>query len=198
MTTSAVSPEVALVNVIAAMTTDAIGGQRSAVIHRPNMTLCTGQIRMGPIEFESRLQRVIEYPYRPGHRRMTGAALQTERRVMNIIVEMTIDALRRSVGEPLRRMAGIALDFGVFADQRKKRQSVIEAHADVPPGFVVALFASFAKLRLVRIVINMTRMAIARQRRFMHRRDMAIAAHEIEMTAEQSELRIPPVIECDL
>lgn len=197
MATSTISAEVALVNVIAAMTTDAIGGRWPIFIHRPHVTLGAGQIRMAPVELKAGFQRVIEHPYRPGYGRMAAAALRAERCIVNVAVDMAVDALRRSIVEPLRGMTGIAFDAGVFADQREARQSVVKTDIEIPAGFVVALFARFTELCPVRIVIDMTGMAVTGQWLFIDRRHVAITAGQAEMSAEQPVSRIPAVIKGD-
>ena len=56
-------------------------------------------------------------------------------------------------------MTGRTCGAGVFADEGKSSQSVVEPHSRRPAGVSVALFALRAFLPRVRIIIVMTRYA---------------------------------------
>ena len=82
------------------------------------------EVRAG--QRETGLLRVVESPGGPAHGVMAQLALRAERTRMNIFVRMTGPAVRRRIVKRRRRVALLACDVPVTADQRESHQVVIE------------------------------------------------------------------------
>lgn len=86
---------------------------------------------------------------------MTQRAVGAKPCGMHVIVLVTLDALLGRIVERARRVAILANDLRMAAEQRKDREIVIEAHVLGPRELGMARPAVVPELRLVRIVLEM-------------------------------------------
>ena len=85
MAAHTVASELAIVNIVAAMTVNAFAGQFLALTHRAEMAGCTLQSNMSAIEAEVGLRVVIESPDAPVVGCMAGVALFAQGALVDVI-----------------------------------------------------------------------------------------------------------------
>ena len=197
MAGAAVLAELAVVDVVGAVTVDTGRSERGDLpVHgRTSVTAGACEPAVSAVEREIGLSVVIELPQGPVERRVAIGAFGTERRLVDIVFDVAVDALIRRVVESERRVAILADDLIVLAEQREAREVVIEAHALVPVDLDVATRAIVAELTFVRVVVGVTTDTLGRRQCIGYRLDVAIGALDIRMRAEQREVRIDCVIE---
>ena len=128
-------------------------------------------------------------------RAVAGSTIGAELSLMNVVVTMTIDAGFRCIIEARRLVAIRAVRITVGPDQRERGQSMVKQHIDRPAALVVTPATGLAELILMRIIILVTAVTICFEKNFMDRLDVAIAANEIGMPAEQRKTRFHLMLE---
>jgi hypothetical protein len=153
------------------------------------------QARVRAGQWEMSLPIMIERPTSPSHRVMASPAIRSEPSFMAIVVTVTRRTLLRRILEATRLMTGSTCGVGVFANQGKASQSVVEPHRGRPAGVTVALFTLRAFLTGVRIIVTVTRYAGHGEVHLARRLNVTLLTGQAGMSAAQREVRLPGVIE---
>ena len=119
---------------------------------------------MRTIQRESGLLVVIELPGTPVGRVVTALAAIAQTAPMLVVIDVAGDAGGVGVMERCRRMAALAGDRGVCAQQREARDVVVEPQLGRPAGRHVAGIAAVTQLATMHVVINVTATAVCCQR----------------------------------
>lgn len=90
------------------------------------------------------LRVVIEGPVRPATRVVAGGAIFAQCAVVPVVLAVAIDAARGRILEARRHVTGFARHGRMLADQRKRREIVIETHRRIPRSLAMALLATRA------------------------------------------------------
>ncbi len=189
MAFAAVAAEAAAVRIVAAMTLDAAaarrGRERTPSV-RGSMARVASEIAMRAREREVRGLVVIEARSTPVGRVVAGRARAREPSCVRIVVRVTVRAGALRVVESERRVAGLAVERRVLAEQRERRETVVEPDRFAPRDVGVAAVAARAELAFVRIVLRVAARAIAAERRIdaVH---VTRAALELRVCAAQRE-----------
>lgn len=179
--------EMPVVVVVFLMTTDAAYGElvREGVVAMTGIALL---LCMLAIEHEARIPVVIEARIVPTGRVVTVAAFYAAAPVVCIVLGMTAKACRGRIGKGAVSMAVATGRLLVLADQRVAGRIVIEFDLEPVAGrmAIAALCAQFSRMR---IVVLMTREAVARRIAMPLLGLMTILALIVRMFAEQREVR---------
>ena len=140
------------------------------------MAAVASDVDVGPVQFEARLNIVIEQPQIPGDRVMAGTAVAVEYSVVRIVFAVTADALGIRIGESLRLVTVQALNVVVLTEQRETGQVVVEEWYGQPFAFIVTISALLSQRSIMRIVFEVTRRAFVAGRRLKNRFNMTIDA----------------------
>ena len=139
MTTPAVGPELAVVNIIGPVT---IAAATSEAFHGaqwlPVAVIACG-VDMRAAQRETGLQVVIELPCVPVHRVVAAGAIAGETAVVRVLIRVAIRARRGGIPKHLRVVAGIAIRLGMFAKQLKPRKGMVKPTVDPVVSDMAAL-----------------------------------------------------------
>lgn len=180
------------------MTCDACAGLTHAVAHRSRVARLALQADVGAGQIEIGLRIVIETPIGPSHRAVTGCAIWPKPPFMAVIVAVTLGAFGRRVLEARRGVARSAGDPDMLADQRKYRQSMVEADRDLPAAVVVALLALGSLLACVGVISAVTGYAGHRQPHLARGLGVALRTAQARVAATQGKAGLTRVIKAGL
>ena len=119
MAALAVASELAVVHVIVVVTAGAGTGQAHLSFHGFAVAGVTINPLVSAVQFEVGALVVIKAPGLPVARVVALAAVRAERELVLVFLLVAGDALAFRVLEGRRQVAFLALDLGVFAEQRK-------------------------------------------------------------------------------
>lgn len=119
------------------------------------MTRRTGEIGVFSSQIERGLPSVVERPAFPIGRIVTLHTVGAEPAFVDILILMTAKASGRCVQVSLGRVAIPTVGSRMRAQQRKRRELMIEPHVFGPALIIVALAAAVPELTLVRIFLAM-------------------------------------------
>lgn len=146
-------------------------------------------LRVGTVEYEAGIARMVERRLVPAKRTVASAALIPAATVMRIILRMTSETGRWRVTECVIGVTIQARGFLVPADQRVACQVVIEL--DVEPGIGRVTVATLCAQRVrMRVVLLVARETVARCVTMSDFRCMAAAALAIGVTSDQGKVRV--------
>ena len=148
----------------------------------------TGQRKMG-------LGCVVELPIAPTVRVVAGNALFAQVLLVHVLGTVTTDAFVGRLAECPRRMAFLAGNADMQADQRKTGEVMVELHLVSPASLVVAMLAVAAERTLVHVVNGMAAGAFLRQLLLLEDARVAGMAIERCMCATKGKLCALLVIE---
>ena len=155
MTSGTVEAEFPVVYVVSPVAVAAAASKFAQCRQRLTMAIVALSRDMGTIQREVRLSVVVELPFNPVHRVMTGGTVFVVTTLMRIFFEMAIHACRRGIAKYVGLVAGITFLVGVSAQQRKASQVVIEEYIVLPGILVVAILALGALFAFVRVILEM-------------------------------------------
>lgn len=141
----------------------------------------TGQWKMG-------LGCVVELPVAPSVRVVTGTAFPTQVFLVHVLGTVTADAFVGRLAECPRRMAFLAGNADMQADQRKTGEVMVELHLVAPASLVVAMLAVAAERTLVHVVNGMTAGAFLRNLLLLENARVAGMAIKRRMCAAKGKL----------
>jgi len=126
MTALAIASEAAVVHVIVVMTAGTGSGQAYLALHRLAMAGEAVDSFVPAIQLEACAFVVIEIPRLPVARVVALAAVRAEIEFVLVFFLVAGDAVAFRVLVGRGQVAFLALDLGVFAEQREARQAVVE------------------------------------------------------------------------
>jgi hypothetical protein len=164
------------------------------------VTPVTIETGVGTAEREIRLRVVIERPREPRRRIVASGTRVAEATLVDVVIDVAVDARIVGVVESTRRMAVVAHERVVAAEQREAREIVVEPHALGPRRLRVAVAraAALAELSRVRVVLGVAIEAERRRHRNRHRLDVAAGALDFGMSRVQREVRVLGMVESDV
>ena len=153
MTTAAVEAELAVVNVVGAMTIRTAAAESRLLRHRSPVAVFARNVPMCAGEDEAGLGIVVELPLHPVDRVMAESTVVDEAACMRIDVAMAVDTGLGYFAKNTGLMAGGAFRFGVGPEQREPRQVVVEEHVFLPRMLGMAVKTLRSLGALVRVVV---------------------------------------------
>ena len=118
------------------------------------------QLRVRAEQRKVGLLRMIEHPLRPAVRRVTALALFAESALVDIVMGMAVDAVRRRLRERERGMALRTARHAVQSEQREMREVMVEDDVAGPGFLAMAAIAAAREPAAVRILAAMTADAV--------------------------------------
>ena len=155
MTAGAVEAEFPVVYVVRTVAIATAAPKLAQRSQRLPMTVGTGNRGMRAVEQKICLAVVVELPLVPVHGVVTVGTIVAVATLMRIFLEMTVHACRRRIAEYAGLVAGSAILAGVYAQQWKARQIVVEEYIVFPGVLVMAVSALRALFTLMRIIFGM-------------------------------------------
>lgn len=199
MAALAVLSELTIVLVVGAVT--AATGRCNRGRHclgRLTVTCKTVETGMRPVQWELRLQVVLEDPDQPVVWCVAERTIRAQTPLMSIVVAVAVNTTIRRIEKRMSFMASFAIRFFMTAEERESRQIVIESNVDREFQFAVATAAVCAELPVMWIVIRMASVTISGRQRNCGGLEMTASAAEIGMCIVKLESRVARVIKADI
>jgi hypothetical protein len=195
MTATAVQAKSHRVDIVAAVTTSTSRGECHRVRDRSVVASQAVQSLVSAVKREACLLVMIETPDEPVIRVVAHSAVGPEVPLVDVILAMAVNALVLRVLEAGVRMAALAGDGCVQAEQREGRQIVVEPYRLGPTDLAMTVLASFTEAPLVHVITPMTASALRFWSRRFDRAAVARGANQLAMCAVESEAAVASVIE---
>lgn len=194
MATSAIGSEFVVMNIVRAMATATASVNRFDLTDRAPMAVRAKDVDMRAFEGKLGLRFVIENPKFPGDRVMASVTACREIAAMRVVGLVTGLATGFDIREYLRCVTVLAFVFVVSAQQRKRREIMIEEDRVLPVHFGMAVFAFRTQRLLVNVIVQVTGFASHFEFDVEDRFDVTIIAGRFQMTAKEFVLRIGVVV----
>ena len=162
------------------------------------MTGFTANILVSPIEPETCHGVMIEPPFAPADRVVTGPAIALEAASVSIILAVAGDAILWCIREYVRLMASFTFCFCVPAEQRKPRQAVVKKHVVLPGCLIVAVIAVATLRAFMSIVLFMACRAVTDQPHVEYRLNVTCVTADFFMGSEQGVAGAREMIELNV
>lgn len=144
-----------IVGVILGMATHTLARHRDLGLHRPHVTLATGQALVLAIQRELGALIVIEVPSLPTARVVTLVASHAQGLLVLVILDVACITGALGILEQGIRVADLALDGHMLAQQGEANQAMVEAWRRFPVFVVVTLRARTSLLPGMLVVLEM-------------------------------------------
>ena len=156
MALSTVRAELAVVDIIRPVAVRALATQLLLGGQGTPVAAFTRDVRVRTVQRKIRSGIVVEMPLLPVDRVVAGRADFSEAPLVLVVVPVAVDALLGCIAEHMSLVAVGALGFGVLAEQRETRQTMVEKDIVFPGALVVTVCANVTLRKLVRIIVLVT------------------------------------------
>lgn len=195
MALPAIRTELTVVDIVIAVTIRTLTAQACLRAERAAVTAFAAHPGMRPEQRKVGLLVVIEMPLLPVDRVVAGRAGLAESAVMIVVVPVAVDAQFGCVSEDMRIVTVGALGFGMFAEEGKAGQAVVEKDLVFPGTFVMAIRAGDALRALVRVIFFVAGHTRTLEFDIEDRLNMAGIALDRVVSTEKRMTRVLAVIE---
>lgn len=189
--------EAAAMLVVRNVAAHAARGERCARGRRHLVASLAGRLLVFAGERIVRLRIVIEAPAIPADGIVASRTVLAETTTMHIILAVAGSAIAGRVEIGRCRVAFLASNISVLAQQREVRKVMIEANIHGPVLLAVTLAAPITQLTLVRVVVTMASDAANGGGFYLDRLLVAACALDVQMGPIEREIRIATVLEAD-